>query len=817
MRIMRYLMLSAGLTAVIVSVSYFASLFAQQDVPDEPRPAAVAAEQLPPVPEGSVEVQTSGPLHEAFATPLTTEVPESIVVDRQPPQAIEEVPPDQRPEGSNVVWVPGYFAWDDERDDFIWISGFWRDVPPGRAWVSGYWTEAERGWQWVPGFWTAAEQREVEYLPQPPEIVEEGPSIAQPSQNHFWVPGHWEWRIDHYVWRPGYWSRINPEWVWVPSHYVWCPSGYVFVNGYWDYPIVRRGLLFAPVYFEPVVYRRHYHYTPSFVWSTALLTTHLWVRPSYYHYYYGDYYHDRYRDFGIRPWYLSFAFGRTSYDPLFSYYRWHHRDRDWDRHVRDRHDYYRRNQDFRPPRTYRDQQRLVERGGDRDRLRDVVVAAPITQVVNNTTAVNANFRTSFRFDRVAQPERRQIARQADELRNVTRQRRALETRENVARIEDQDRKGVAKGEDARVRRAAPRKLDISKAVQAIGVTPDEGTRRLTDRAIDRQTGRRRDVFPDRGEEGLDRKGIDAGRPSPEIGAPDRRRPDIGLPGRVGRGIQGPDVAGPDIGRPDRVRPEITRPDRAPDAKRADRSPEVKEPARGPDAKAPGRRSPTEGLRLPSDTQRERRPDPARTLRDLGSPPPTLDRPRIEAPGRDRAPPSNRGPVERGSGQRNRGERRTTPGRAPDTSQLDRGGVPFSPRITGSPSGPSGTPTGAGVSPLAGEARRALDREEARRAARGMIESRRSEAVRRTPDVTRGRTDPVTPLRVGAPTPAARAMPAPRSEVRASRPELPRSITRGAERPSPAAERATAAPSRGPGAESRGRERAEERKSRRERD
>ena len=194
--------------------------------------------------------------------------------------------------------------------------------------MSGYWTQADNGWQWVPGFFTSAEQREVEYLPQPPEMIEEGPSIAQPSVNHFWVPGHWHWASDHYDWCAGHRSRVNPDWVWSPAHYVWCPSGYVFVNGFWDYPPVRRGLLFVPVYFRPNSYHRHHYYTPSIVWSTAHFTSHLWVRPSYYHYYYGDFYDDHYHARGIRPWYLSFSFGRTSYDPLYSYYRWYHRDRD---------------------------------------------------------------------------------------------------------------------------------------------------------------------------------------------------------------------------------------------------------------------------------------------------------------------------------------------------------------------------------------------------------------------------------------------------------------------------------------------------------
>ena len=47
--------------------------------------------------------------------------------------------------GDNVVWIPGYWSWDDSRNDFLWVSGIWRNLPPGRQWVPGYWSEAAGG------------------------------------------------------------------------------------------------------------------------------------------------------------------------------------------------------------------------------------------------------------------------------------------------------------------------------------------------------------------------------------------------------------------------------------------------------------------------------------------------------------------------------------------------------------------------------------------------------------------------------------------------------------------------------------------------
>src|SRR5262245_17118853 len=44
------------------------------------------------------EVQARGPVHEAFAQPSTAPRP-GIAVPRQPPESIQEMPPDQKPEG----------------------------------------------------------------------------------------------------------------------------------------------------------------------------------------------------------------------------------------------------------------------------------------------------------------------------------------------------------------------------------------------------------------------------------------------------------------------------------------------------------------------------------------------------------------------------------------------------------------------------------------------------------------------------------------------------------------------------------------------
>ena len=391
------------------------------------------------VSEEGVEVLTRGPVHEAFAEAVSLTANETLVIDQDPPEPIEELPPDQKPEGENVIWIPGYWAWDDERSDFLWISGVWRAAPPNQEWVPGYWSQDESGGNfWTPGFWVSAELEEVAYLPEPPETLEEGPTSEPPTENHIWVPGVWRYQETRYVWRPGYYFEAQPEWVWVPAHYTWCPSGYVFVDGYWDYPLVRRGVLFAPVYYTQPIYRRpSYYYSPSIVINTNILTVHLFTRPRYHHYYFGDYYGDRWAEFGIRPWY-HYHRDRVVYDPIFTYYSWREgrRDRDWYRNLERRHDYFERNRDARPPHRYADYRRRDR--GDRTNIDIDINNTNITNITNVSLATTlnqfakqeVNVRDNdrrMRFETVDNDRREQIQERARDIRQFAQQRSKVET------------------------------------------------------------------------------------------------------------------------------------------------------------------------------------------------------------------------------------------------------------------------------------------------------------------------------------------------------------------------------------------------------
>src|SRR4051812_38816089 len=96
-----------------------------------------------PAPQQGVEVQARGPIHEAYAEPTEMRPQPSVIEPKQPPEPIDEIPSDQKPASDDAVWMPGYWSWDEDQKDFLWISGFWRVPPPNRQWVSGHWQQVE--------------------------------------------------------------------------------------------------------------------------------------------------------------------------------------------------------------------------------------------------------------------------------------------------------------------------------------------------------------------------------------------------------------------------------------------------------------------------------------------------------------------------------------------------------------------------------------------------------------------------------------------------------------------------------------------------
>lgn len=272
--------------------------------------------QVPSPVTPGVEVQTRGPVHEAFAQGYEPVQGPGPLVPKEPPPAIRELAPQERPQGDNVQWIGGYWSWDSERNDFVWVSGTFRNPPPGRQFAPGHWVNTPEGWRWVPGFWAPDGQTEIPYTAEPPAPLATDPSMPPPDANSMYIPGNWAFSDGAFAWRPGYYSPYRPGRVWTPARYIWTPAGYVYVGGYWDYPFEDRGMLFAPVSFtSPLWETAGWYYRPNYyVLGSALVDSLFWRGGGYY---FGNYYGQAYSRLGYSPW---FARG---YDPLFNYYRWH--------------------------------------------------------------------------------------------------------------------------------------------------------------------------------------------------------------------------------------------------------------------------------------------------------------------------------------------------------------------------------------------------------------------------------------------------------------------------------------------------------------
>jgi len=439
-----------------------------------------------------VEVLTRGPVHEAFAQPVVFDPEPGMLSPEAPPELIEELPPDQRPDGDNVVWIPGYWGWDGERTDFIWISGLWRDMPPGREWLPGYWNRTASGHQWVAGYWNsnAAQDREIEYLPPPPPSVEAGPPGEQLDDNQSWVPGNWYWQ-DRYVWRPGFWMTEQADWVWIPAHYVWTPGGHVYVEGYWDYEVEDRGLLCAPVYFDRRVNSRP-RYTPSVFIDVTVMLSHFFARPTYSHYYFGDYYEQRNFSSGIIPWF-SYHNSRYGYDPIYARSSYRHRD-DGNWYSNLRRDYIDRrgNADRRPPRTYSSQQTYITRTNiNQTTINNISIGKTGSQYAASRGGRN-------RLVNVDAGRRTEIVRQNAEVRRTADVRRRVEAntpdrdqpREKAVRREAVRSPYVGNRVATPATRTAPRRPEVSRPDPTVA-RPPVGKARRPDPNPDRDDDRAR--------------------------------------------------------------------------------------------------------------------------------------------------------------------------------------------------------------------------------------------------------------------------------------------------------------------------------------
>jgi hypothetical protein len=600
-----------GISLAVISTAILAFL-----------PQGATAQDLPPATSDveGIETLTHGPIHEAFAAPTGADPAPGPVIAKQPPAPVDEEPPALKAEGA--LWIPGYWEWDDEMKDFIWISGNWRVPPPGMRWVPPYWTEVEGGWQRVPGFWVSADAGELEYRETPPESLENGPSGPAPADNYFWIPGTWNYYDTGYRWRTGYWSPYQADWVWCPARWVWTPSGCVYVAGFWDHRLAFRGHLFAPIHFRTAYYLQPgWRYRPWCVVPSNNLFVHLWYRPQYNCYYFGDYYGSRYA--GWIPWYrCGWGEHRRYYDPLVSWCRTHYRRQgiDYIDRIDQWHDHFVRHDDIRPPRTWRDQVNLVART-------DVDI-----DIRNSQRILGAELRDLARRGdlpvRLTQIDDRQrevirdVANRIDELKT-----QRVRTEAGAARVAAR----VPLGEDAdpagrsvadRVRRdaearAGDLKLRLPKVDTEVAAKIDAalGNARTAARTRDLPTA------PDPGP-AADRTGR---APEPEVRRPDA--PTTEPAKEVVRDLRDRGIIPDDGSRT----PRTDAPERGPRVDVPERTPRVDVPDRTPRVDVPER---TPRVDVPDRTPRVEIPDRTPGLTPRAEIPET---PRVEVP--DRASPA----------------------------------------------------------------------------------------------------------------------------------------------------------------------------------
>jgi hypothetical protein len=275
---------------------------------------------VPPVEPADTEVLARGPLHEAFAEPTATESAPPPVVPKEPPAPIEELVPQMKPSNGDFSWIPGYWSWDADAKSFLWTSGVWRIAPPGRSWIPGSWHKVDGGWQWSPGYWALGDNEETEYLPDPPASEEKGPAYAATEALASYVPGSQVYSGGVYQWQTGFWASYRTGWVWVAASYRKTPAGSIYVPGYWDMPLLSRGLIYAPVNFS--ITRKTIIYRPKYIIEPDFLIGALFVKKGTRTFYFGNWFEPVHAGSYV-SWvqYLQGHKNKRFLDAEFKYYR----------------------------------------------------------------------------------------------------------------------------------------------------------------------------------------------------------------------------------------------------------------------------------------------------------------------------------------------------------------------------------------------------------------------------------------------------------------------------------------------------------------
>ncbi len=224
------------------------------------------------------------PVHEAFITKMQPLAPIEVISQQPPTPRVEAPPPQPHPQ---MMWIPGYWAWQRDAKAFLWVCGIWRLEPSGHHWNPGYWKQ-DNGWYWVAGYWQDSSAQPVIAQKAPPNQPQEKTGNP-PSKNHFWVPGYWNYNsaAQSYSWLGGSWQPFDSNVVFVPAYWQWRPEGYMFHPAFWDWTLEDRGVAYdceghGPLVALPseVILSRIFFFYPDytvFFWFHWHFHPHFWA------------------------------------------------------------------------------------------------------------------------------------------------------------------------------------------------------------------------------------------------------------------------------------------------------------------------------------------------------------------------------------------------------------------------------------------------------------------------------------------------------------------------------------------------------------
>lgn len=158
-------------------------------------------------------------------------------IDVGAPPALKEERFDPR---SGFVFVRGHWDWDN--NEWKWFPGRWERERHGKRWRDVRWEQRNGEWNQIDGDWEDddAAPRPVSHGDYPTSAPPAPPNDRIPNlgPGEVLIPGHYEWRNNHYQWSGGGIDRARPGFRYQAGSWAQRGDRYVYTEGAWvnDYP-----------------------------------------------------------------------------------------------------------------------------------------------------------------------------------------------------------------------------------------------------------------------------------------------------------------------------------------------------------------------------------------------------------------------------------------------------------------------------------------------------------------------------------------------------------------------------------------------------